>query len=42
MKFNRYVEDEEIKLVHDDNNRKYSSLARLYWMGKILTDIDWV
>lgn len=29
------------QLAHGDNNRK-CSLARLYWLGKVLTDIDWV
>lgn len=39
MKFNWYVEGEEI--ARGDNNRK-CSLGRLYWLGKVLTDIDWV
>lgn len=41
MKFNLYVENEKM-LAHGDDNTKCSSLARLYWLGKIFIDIAWV
>lgn len=34
MKFNRYIEDEEVMLAYDDNIRK-CILTRVHWKEKV-------